>query len=668
MPRESSPVWPVVQTILLAAILVSSALVTCSNDQLERRLIGIEKSIRDARSSSPSGQGDPVPGSSTSSTTTARPTASGGAGAAARTPGAGSGVSVTGWGDRRAEVTFVEGAPADAPLTLDEKQSRRGKPQSDVYVNRRPSPPKSLNYYVSNEGETNTQTNLILHRMIGIHPDDLTKVEPWLATRWEVSEDKLTYTYHLRRGVQFADGRPFSSADVKFSWDVMLNPSVRADHLRGGIEDIESLTTPDPFTVVVKYKKVYWAGLYDLGFGLKVLNKGWYEAEIPNYAKQLGIARHSVDPTSPDFGEVFNKIRIPCPGTGPYYLPSDESFTKERLVMVQNPFWYGIQLYGDRYNQRRSEVVFIQDDVVADEEFKKGNFDVQVVEADRWDDQLSKDPKVTSVSKHFVYDHMGLGYRFVAWNCRKPPFDDARVRRAMTHLFDREWVVREIQRGRGAVATCPTKWNSPMFNRDIAPWPYDPKRAREILEEAGWRDTDGDGVVDKDGKPLDFEFKFPSGIPFFNRVADPFCEAAKAAGVRVRQKQLEWSVFITDYYERKFDAACLLISYPSPWAPADPFDNFHSSTDVPQGGNSSGWRNARADDLLDRMKSEFDIEKRLQLHHEFNRLFHEEQPLTLLTYAEVDVLCSNRFEDVKVRPTGLQWFDWWVKPGNERHK
>lgn len=658
-------VWPVVQTVLLAGVLVASAMVTCSNDAVERRLIALEKAVARGVSGSssvgPASAGGPAAGSAPVASAGG---GSGGTAAATRPAGAGSGVLVTGWGDRKAEVTYVEGAPADAPLTLSQKR----RPQADVYVNRRPSAPKSLNYYTSNEGETNTQTNLILHRMIGINPDDLSKVEPWLATRWEVSDDKHTYTYHLRRGVQHADGRPFTAADVKFSWDVMLNPSVRADHLRGGIEDIESLTTPDEFTVVVRYKRLYWAGLLDIGFGLKVLNKGWYEAEIPGYARRLGIEKYSTDPTSPDFGEVFNKIRIPCPGTGPYYVPNDDAFSKERLVMVQNPFWYGIQLYGDRYNQIRSEVVFIQDDVVADEEFKKGNFDVQVVEADRWDDQLQHDPAITKIAKHFVYDHMGLGYRFVAWNCRKPPFDDPRVRRAMTHLFDREWIVKEIQRGRGAVATVPTKPAYSHYPKDIAPWPYDPARAREILEEAGWRDTNGDGVLDKDGKPFQFDFKFPSGIPFFNRIADPFCEAAKKAGLRVNQVQLEWSVFITDYYDRKFDGACLLVSFPSPWAPADPFDSFHSSTDVPQGGNSSGWRNAKVDKLLEDMRQEFDEGKRNAMFREFCRIFHDEQPLTLLTYSEVDVLCSSRFEDVKVRPTGLQWFDWWVKPENVRHK
>lgn len=645
----------IVNSLLLAGVLVSSMMVTCSNDAVERRLIAIEKKIGQGGGGesqgvqSPGGEG---PAGQAPAVPVGGP----------RVPGAPSGVSVTGWGGRSAVVTFVEGGLPNGPLTLAQKT----KPQGDAYVNRRNSAPKSLNYYASNEGETSTLTGVILGRLIGVDPDKPPAVEPALATSWEVSDDKLTYIFHLRKGVQFADGRPFSSADVRFSFDAMRNPSVKAEHMRSAFDDVESIETPDPHTVVVRYKRKYWKGLYAFGVTLRVLNRGWYEAEIPRWAKKLDIAKFSTDANSPDFGETFNKIRIPCPGTGPYYLRDENDFTAQRVVMVQNPFWFGIQLYGDRYNLLRYETVYIADEVVADQEFRKGNFDVQVVDPDRWEDQLKTDPVIKAVANHYTYDHTGLAFSYITWNCRKPPFDDARVRRAMTHLVNRKWIHEELERGRGAIANYPSKPSYPFYTPRVDAIPFDVEKARALLAEAGWKDTDGDGVVDRDGKPFEFDLKVPSGRQFFLRMGDAFREACKSAGVRMRVTPLEWSVFITDFEERKFDGACLYSSFADPWI--DPFEDYHSSQDIPNGGNSSGYRNKRVDQLLEAMREEFDEEKRNKLWTEFNTIFFEDQPQTLLMHGLVDVLCNKRFEEVKPRPTGLAWFDWWVKPENVRHK
>ena len=167
---------------------------------------------------------------------------------------------------------------------------------------------------------------------------------------------------------------------------------------------------------------------------------------------------------------------------------------------------------------------------------------------------------------------------------------------------------------------------------------------------------------------MEFQFKYPSGFADYGRIADAFVESAKKAGVLVTPVQLEWSVFIQDYYDRKFDAITLVNSYSNFVDAVDPFSSFHSSQDVVQGGNHPGWHNDEADRLLQAMREEFDESKRWEMFHRFNHIFHEEQPMTLLTYNLVDVLASNRFENVKVWPMGLQWLEWWVKPENVRHR
>ncbi len=640
---EASTKLQVLNACLLSALLLTTTTMTCSHSRLESRVIELRDMVEKR------GPGD---------SRTGPPREAG----SARTPGVSSGVVESGWGGRRAEVLYVEGAVENAPLRLDEKP----QPQNDWYVSRQHSPPSSLSYYTTNEGQTSILNRYILGRMMDIDPDDLSKVMPELATSWEVADDHLTYTYHLRKGVQFADGRPFTSADVKFAFDVMRDPAVEADHLRTEFEDVVSLETPDPHTVVVRYRKLYWAGLYGVGFSLRVLNKGWYEEQIPHFAAMHDIAEYSTEPGKPGFGKVFNEIRIPCPGTGPYYLADEKDANDEYVRLVQNPFWFGIQVHPTWYNFTEYREIYISDDIAAFESFRKGEFDVMVVDADRWDDNLSKDPTITSRANYFQYDHVGLGYSFIAWNCRRPPFDDARVRTAMTHLVNRQWIVDELERGRGQVAVLPFKPVYPIYDTSLKPHAYDLQRAKELLAEAGWTDSDGDGVLDRDGVRFEWELKIPSSRDFFVRVSGAIEDACNKVGIRMSRRPLEWATFIQDLDERRFDAVFLYNSFSSPWI--DPYDSYHSSADRPRGGNTPGWRDAEVDALLKQMREEFDEQKRIALFHRFDRKYYDAQPETLLTHGLVCVLQDKRFEGVRVRPTGLRFFDFWVKSENVRHK
>ncbi len=573
-------------------------------------------------------------------------------------PGSPTGNEATGWGGKRAEITAVEGARPGAPLSLSEKPL----PQGDVYTNRRTSPPGSLNYYTTSEGDAERIVAYSLDRLFEIDPDRPPAVVPALAVRWEISEDKLTYTFHLRKGVQFADGRPFTSADVKFSFDTMRDPQVKADHLRGSFEDVVELTAPDPYTVVVKYRKPYWRGLYTVGNGLKILNKGWYEENLSKYAQKYEVATFATEPGKPGFAEVFNKIRIPPPGTGPYYFAEEDYVPEKPVELVQNPFYWGIQVRPTYYNFSKYRTIFISDEVTAFEEFRKQKFDVTVVDFTTYDDELSKDPTIGDISRYFEYDHMGLAYSAIFWNNRQEPFNDPKVRRAMAHLVDREWIKRELERGRGDIAVCPTKMIYPNYNKDIQPYKYDLEAAKALLSEAGWKDSDGDGILDRNGKRFEFEFKYPSGRRFYTQVTAQLQDAAAKVGIRMAVRPLEWSTFIQDFYERRFDATCLYNSFNDPWI--DAYEELHSSQDVPRGGNAAGWHNAVADKLLEDMRVEFDDNKRDQMFKELCTVFNEEQPMTLLMHGRVGVLQNKRFEDVKIRPTGMQIIDLWVKPEN----
>ncbi len=545
-------------------------------------------------------------------------------------------------------------------------RSRPVPPQGDVYVNGEPSEPGSLNYYASNEGLTSIITRYAIQRLIELDLDHPPGVIPGLAASWEVSSDHLTYTFHLRPGVRFSDGTPFTADDVLFSWEVIKDEKVKAHHIRSGLTEVESVERVDDLTIRVKYARPYWKGLLAFGYSIRPIPKAWYEKTIPEHAKKLGIEKHSVVPGQPGFAEVFNQMRDIPPGTGPYMFRADSWKTQESITLYPNPYSWWKQQWPWTYNLAAMQWRIIKDDVAKNEEFRRQAIDVFSCDHDNWADNLSKDPVIAKIADHYTYDHIGLAYSYVAWNCRRPPFDDPRVRRAMTMLTDRKTILERIERGEGTLATGISKRIYPEYSNDIEPWPFDIEAARKLLEEAGWRDTNGDGILDKDGKEFEFAFKYPTPRRFFVRVSALLRDACARIGIRAKDDPLEWSVFYQQYKDRNFDAVCLYASYADPWI--DPFEEWHSSQDVPGGNNEPGWHNKEADELMVAMRSEFDDAKRAVMFHRFNRLFHEEQPMTLLVHGKVGVLLNKRFQGVQIRGSGLQPVDFWVKPGDVLHR
>ena len=116
-----------------------------------------------------------------------------------------------------------------------------------------------------------------------------------LATRWTMSSDGLECTYSLRHGVQFADGRPFTSADVQFSFDVVHDPAVPAESLRALLVDVVSVRAPDSFTIIATFRERSWRAPLVFGNALRILNKGWYEEELPIWAHRVGLRENATE-------------------------------------------------------------------------------------------------------------------------------------------------------------------------------------------------------------------------------------------------------------------------------------------------------------------------------------------------------------------------------------
>jgi peptide/nickel transport system substrate-binding protein len=536
-----------------------------------------------------------------------------------------------------------------------------------MYVSGQMSEPDKINYFLTNDGLLAAQIDPLVHeRLFTIDFDEPTILRPDLAVAWETGDDKLTYRFHLRRGVTFSDGSPFDADDVMFSYNALMDPDVESEHLKSAFDLVESVRKIDQWTVEVRMRERYWKALKQFGYNLRIFPNEYFEREIPKRAKELGIEKFSTVPGDPGFADVFNKFdRVMPPGTGPLMWRDGESWvTNQHITLFPYLGSWKRKLNPDWYRIERHRWRIVRDDVARHEEFRKGTLDVLVIDHNSWEDRLSKDPTITNIANYYSYDHIGLLYSYLTFNCRRFPFDDVRVRRAIGHLMDRGTILKQLERGHGSIATCPTKPIYPEYSKDIKPRAFDLEEAKRILAEAGWTDSDGDGLLDKGGRPLEFTFAVPAGRTFFVTVTTLLQEACRSAGIRCKSDPKEWSLFLEDLYGLNFDLLCLYASARDPWI--DLYEDFHSTQTGPREGNETGWTNPEVDRLLEAMREEFDDGKRAEMFHRFNHYFHDEVPRLLLVHGEVAVLQNKRIQGTKIRPTGLRPHDLWIAPEDVR--
>ncbi len=229
----------------------------------------------------------------------------------------------------------------------------------------------------------------------------------------------------------------------------------------------------------------------------------------------------------------------------------------------------------------------------------------------------------------------------------------------MTRLVNREEILRKLNFGLGRIVTGPFYRESKDYNLEVSPIPYDPEEAKRLLDEAGWRDHDGDGLLDREGVPFRFEFLIPAGRRFAERLASILKEDLKKVGIDMEIRRLEWALFIKNLDDRKFDAVTL------GWVfgfEQDPYQVWHSSQSK-RGSNFVGFESSEADRLISEGRKEFDRQRRAGLYQRLHTLIDEAQPYTFLYSSPYLVALDRRFNHVKVYPIGMDPLEWRVSLG-----
>jgi peptide/nickel transport system substrate-binding protein len=333
-------------------------------------------------------------------------------------------------------------------------------------------------------------------------------------------------------------------------------------------------------------------------------------------------------------------------GTGPYKFVKWN--TGSEIVLERNEDYWGRKPHIKR-------IVFkiINDPSVAFQVLKREELDLAGLTPIQWSRQTQSEAFQKNFDK---LSYLTPNYSYIGWNMTKPYFSDNQVRTALTHLVNRELILKEILHDLGEVVTNPFYINSPEYDKSIKPYPYNPEKAKKLLDEADWMDHDGDGIRDKEGVKFKFEFLIPAGSETGEKIATILKEELDKVGINMQIRKTEWAVFTQRLNERKYDAVTLAWSM---GVESDPYQIWHSSQ-AEQGSNFVGFVNKEADRLIEEARTEFNRDKRIELYRKFARIVNEEQPYTFLFCRKSTVALHKRFKGVEVYPLGLDQLEWFV--------
>ena len=215
---------------------------------------------------------------------------------------------------------------------------------------------------------------------------------------------------------------------------------------------------------------------------------------------------------------------------------------------------------------------------------------------------------------------------FVTWNTSKPQFTDPKVRQALTLAIDRQTIIDSLYYGYASLSHSPFPSNTWVHNNDLEPLPFDPSRAKELLAQAGWQDRDGDGIIDKDGQPFEFELVTNSENQVRRDIVVMIQEMLGKVGIRVETRLMEFNALIGPLSTQDFDAAVSGLAMDTSFN-----TRFFFHTDAIQGGyNWGAYSNPRLDELVAAIESESDLQAAKAMFDELQVILHDEQPLTFL--------------------------------------
>jgi peptide/nickel transport system substrate-binding protein len=534
--------------------------------------------------------------------------------------------------------------------------------------------PKGFNPLLENSGY-----NVELIRLYVGYP--LAGVNAWtnpseyhgkMAYRAEVTDDFKEFTFYLRPGVKWPapigidlddpkyawlkSDHPVTAEDFAFTIEMILNPQVESGPHRTYYQDVESVKALDATTLVVRWKKKLFGNVAQ-SMLLEPLPKFLYASD--EYGKPF---------PKESLGTRFNQHWYNNKGflgAGPYTMTRYDPGSK--IELTRNEAFVGEKPAIKRivypiYTDGAQTLLKLKARELNFGDLAPGQYREEV-------QQYAASGKKPAGSPFFdgrilCHQVLASSYRYLGWNAERPFFSDKRVRRAMTMAFDRQQLNEKVWVGLGTLVTGPFPPGAPHNDPSVEPIPFDLAGAKRLLTEAGWTDSDGDGLIDKAfrpgeaRKPFEFTLLVPLGSKESLVMANVLRDDLLKLGVKMNLETAEWSLFLKRMDEKNFDA------YPAAWTVGwdeDPYQIWHSSqADIAKGSNRVGFRNKEADRIIETLRETFEPAERVKLLRAFHRILADEQPYSFFSFKKLPVCHWKEVENVsfsKVYPNinALPW-------------
>ncbi len=462
---------------------------------------------------------------------------------------------------------------------------------------------------VTNDGNVNIWIFMnIYDQLIRVTPDGV-NLEPALAESWDISQDGLTYTFHLRQGVKFSDGTPLTSSDVKYSLERAANDPAQTWTFtltalqRDANGQVTGISTPDDHTVVITLSQPWAPFLSDMAmFNVSIISEAFAKGNEARLVEE-------------------------CMGTGPFVLA--EWRKGESITLARNPnYWEpGLPLLDEIF------VSVVPDDNTRILQLQAGEIDAMYNVPSSRVAELRQDPNLQ------VLEFPSTFTAYITLNTRIAPLDDVNTRLALAYATDRQTLVDVVLFGLGTVATSFMPKGALYWNDQLPGFPYDLEKAKEYLSKS--KAPDG----------FKLELTFQGGDAEVQQLGAALKDMWSKIGVDLQLNPVEQGLYSDMYNNHTFQA---MYNY---WTNdiIDP-DELVSYALLPESSEAfqTGWQNQEAIDLAKRGAAELDPEKRREIYFRIQEIYAAESPMLYLYHKPyLDAMTTNA-HDFGHPPTG-QW-------------
>lgn len=490
----------------------------------------------------------------------------------------------------------------------------------------------------------------------------------------EITEGKyaggLKFNYEIRPEAKWDNGTPITAKDVEFTLKAIKNPLVDDENQRPYYESIDAIeidpTNERKFAIVCKEKYI----LAESVSGVTVMPKYAYDPDglmdefsvtqlnDPTQTETLKANQKIIDFAKKFNGEFHAREKEGVVGSGAYEL--DNWVTGQRITLKRKENWWGDAMKGTNLAFEANPPKLIYEIITETQgglsALKGEKIDVTAAIPSKDYIEFEKDEKLTS--KYNFHKPTQFAYSYFGINMRDPHFTDVRVRQALAHLTNVDEMIEVLLYGLATRVTGPINPVKPYYNHDLAPISYDLEKAKALLADAGWTDSDGDGVLDKvvNGEKIDMHItlKMPSGGETGEKIALLFQESCKKAGIDLQIVQREWTVFLEENDKHDFQL------YMGGWVASpsldDPKQIWHTAS-YNGGSNYVGFGDDKSDALIMKIRQELDETKRNELYKEFQKMIYDQQPYVFLFSSLNRMAIHKRFTHADAKTARPGYFE-----------